>query len=379
MNPDAPTPAPSRFRRLARAAKSALDWTFGLASLVVGLALLAAIPVLNLAAFGYLLHAAGRVATTGRLRDGFVGIRKASRLGSAVLGTFLVFLPVRVIAGLWRDAEVLAPGSPRTAAWKAAVLVVGIATVLHAAWACIRGGRLHHFLWPAPLRFLRWLARSGAFTDAFTALSRFVASLRPGFYLWLGLRGFMGTLVWLALPVGILLLAAQLPTDDGGAFLSLVGGVLLMPVVAWLPFLQVHFAAENRFRALFERRRALEPRDRAPFLTWLALLVTLVSALPLYLLKIELPPRELAWLPALAFVAFILPARLLTGWAVARARRRAEHRRWPLRWLFRAAALPLVLAYVLFVYLNQYLSWNGSRGMLEQHAFLVPAPTNPSR
>ena len=33
-----------------------------------------------------------------------------------------------------------------------------------------------------------------------------------------------------------------------------------------------------------------------------------------------------------------------------------------------------IFFYVVFVYLTQYLSWNGSRGLLEQHAFLVPTP-----
>jgi len=70
----------------------------------------------------------------------------------------------------------------------------------------------------------------------------------------------------------------------------------------------------------------------------------------------------------------LLPARLLTGWAVGRARRREQPRHGFFRWTGRLAMIPVVLFYVLFVYLSQYLSWNGSRGLLEQHAFLVPAP-----
>jgi hypothetical protein len=92
------------------------------------------------------------------------------------------------------------------------------------------------------------------------------------------------------------------------------------------------------------------------------------------LLKIELPPREIAWLPSLLFVVFIFPARLLTGWALHRASQRPSRSHWLFRWSGRLALVPVALVYVLAVYLTQYLSWHGSLGLLEQHAFLVPAP-----
>jgi hypothetical protein len=34
----------------------------------------------------------------------------------------------------------------------------------------------------------------------------------------------------------------------------------------------------------------------------------------------------------------------------------------------------MALAYVIVVYAAPYLSWNGVWSLLEQHAFLVPAP-----
>ena len=63
-----------------------------------------------------------------------------------------------------------------------------------------------------------------------------------------------------------------------------------------------------------------------------------------------------------------------TGWATHRALRREGPRHWTARWLGRLAILPVALAYALVVYLTPYLSWNGARSLLEQHAFLVPAP-----
>src|SRR5205807_1705985 len=60
---------------------SAAEWIFGVVSLIVGLAVLAAVPVLNFLSLGYLLEAGGRIARTGRLRDGFIGVRQAARAG----------------------------------------------------------------------------------------------------------------------------------------------------------------------------------------------------------------------------------------------------------------------------------------------------------
>jgi hypothetical protein len=65
---------------------------------------------------------------------------------------------------------------------------------------------------------------------------------------------------------------------------------------------------------------------------------------------------------------------VLTGWALGRALRRETpaHGFW--RWLVRLGIVPVALAYVLMVYVAPYVSWNGAWSLLEQHAFLVPAP-----
>ncbi|HND55358.1 MAG TPA: hypothetical protein PLV92_23250, partial [Pirellulaceae bacterium] len=81
-------------RRIVDAIASAYEWLFGIVSLWVGLAFLATFPVLQFLSLGYLLEVSGRVSRTGRFRDGFVGVRTAARLGSAVLGTWLVLWPL---------------------------------------------------------------------------------------------------------------------------------------------------------------------------------------------------------------------------------------------------------------------------------------------
>jgi hypothetical protein len=84
--------------------------------------------------------------------------------------------------------------------------------------------------------------------------------------------------------------------------------------------------------------------------------------------------QEIAWLPGLVFIMFIFPARLLTGWAVSRSLKRETESLFLFRWVMRVLEFPVAGFYVVFVYLSQYYSWDGVYGLLEQHAFLVPAP-----
>jgi hypothetical protein len=360
------------FPRIWRGAVSAFDCLFGLAALIFGLALLAVVPVMNFLSLGYLLHASGRIATTGRLRDGFVGLRKASQLGSVAAGIWLIFWPLRFLAELWRDAALIAPQAPSTQTLRVALIGLTLLTLAHIAWAVLRGGRLRHFLWPAPLALLRWLKTPNKYRKTNQAFSAFLAGLRLPYYFWLGLRGFAGSLLWLILPVALLMLSTTL--GKAGALLALPGICLLVIVSMHLPFLQTHFATTGRFRALFELKQVRKLFCQAPLAYCVALLASLLFALPLYLLKIELTPAELAFLPSLVFVVFMLPARLLTGWAMSRSLRRTGRRHALIVWLARATILPVALLYAVFVYFMPYLTWNGASSLLEQHAFLVPTP-----
>jgi hypothetical protein len=158
------------------------------------------------------------------------------------------------------------------------------------------------------------------------------------------------------------------------ALLGFVGALLLGIVALALTFLQERLAAEGRLRALFEYRAIRDRFRRAPWAFGFATLLTLLFAVPLYLLKIEIIPRETAWLPSLVFLAFIFPARLLTGWAYARSGRREQPRHWFFRLTTRLALLPIAAFYVLIVYLSQFTAWYGIGSLYEQHAFLIPVP-----
>jgi hypothetical protein len=376
-------PAPRRVglvRRLialalwvVRVLGSGLEYLFGTATLLIGLAVLAALPLLQFLSLGYLLEAGGRVARTGRLRDGFIGVRLAARLGGIVLSSWVLLLPVRLLASLVRSAQVIDPEGRAAEGWRWALLVLLGLTGLHIGAACARGGRLRYFLWPFNVFWLMGrLRRGGYYTEARDAVWDTAVSLRLPYYFWLGLRGFVGALTWLALPITLLALGQS--HKPGAPLLGLLGALLLGIVLLFLPFLQMRLAAATRLRAVFELRAVRADFRRAPWAFACAFVVTLLFALPLYLLKIEMVPREAAWLPSLVFIVFIYPARLLTGWALARARRRETPRHWFFRWTARLPLVPAAAFYVLIVFFTQYTSWNGVWSLYEQHAFLVPVP-----
>ncbi len=91
--------------------------------------------------------------------------------------------------------------------------------------------------------------------------------------------------------------------------------LLLAPVVCWIPYLQLQFVESNSWRDLFQLRTVRGAYRRAPIAMTLALTLLLLFSVPLYLIKIELLPRETVWLPGLFFFVFIWPARIILGWA----------------------------------------------------------------
>ncbi|HEV3137497.1 MAG TPA: hypothetical protein VGZ26_06325, partial [Pirellulales bacterium] len=354
-------------------AASAIEWVFGTATLIVGLSVLATIPVVQVLSLGYLLEVSGRVARVGRLRAGFVGVRKAARLGRVAVGVAILMVPLWIASSLRFSAHLIDPTSPAARGWNLALTVLSALVLLQTVGAFLRGARIRHFLWPRPIQSLRFALRAGAYATARDAVWDFVVELRLPYYFWLGLRGFWGAAIWLVLPVSLLALASRLRLAAGTS-VGLVGGGLLALVLVHLPFLQARFAQEDRLGAMFELRPLRRQFGRAPVAFFVALLFTLLLALPLYLLKIEIVPREAAWLPSVLFVISMFPARLLSGWALARSGRREAPRHWLWRWTSRLAMLPVTLLYVALVYFTQYLSWYGLWSLYEQHAFLVPAP-----
>jgi hypothetical protein len=359
--------------RGVRAVGSVLGWLFGVAVLMVGLAVLAALPILQFLSLGYLLESGGRVARSGRLRDGFIGVRLAARLGGIVLGCWLLLLPVRFVANLAYAAQIIDPGGRVATGWRVGLFVLIGLTAVHIGLACARGGRLRYFFWPLNfINVLLRLVRGGYYAEARDAVWGTAMSLRLPYYFSLGFRGFIGAMAWLALPVSLLALGQG--RTPGAFLLGLQGALMMGLVLMYLPFLQMRLAQTNCLSAVFELGAVRDDFRRAPWAFAFSFVLTLLFALPLYLLKIEMVPREAAWLPSLVFIAFIFPARLLTGWAIGRAAHRPTPRHWFFRWTGRLPFLPAVGFYVLIVYFTQFTSWNGIWSLYEQHAFLMPVP-----
>ncbi len=348
--------------------RAALNWCFGVASLFVGLAVLAAIPVGQFLALGYLLEASGRVARSGRLRDGFIGVRTAAHFGGVAVAVLLMWLPLYFLSLQAEAAQIIDPNgriARQWQGWLAALCVIG---GFHATGALLRGGRFRHFLNPFNVPWLIARAKPSLYTEARDRLWATVVALQLPHYFWLGVRGFVGAFVWLAIPLLLLAQGHRAPA------LGVLGGLMLAAVVLYVPFLQVRFARDNRLRAYREFKQVRAAFRRAPLAFAFVLWVHLLFAIPLYILKIEVIPRDLVFLEGLMFLLFIFPARVLGGWAYARGTRRAVPRAWVSRWFGRLAVVPIVLAYVGVVFLSLHIGWKGVTGLYEQHAFLLPVP-----
>ncbi len=370
---DEPMPAPrvGLLRRLWRLHGSMWEWLFGAFALVLGLAILAALPVVQFLSLGYLLECSGRVARTGRLRDAFVGVRKAARVGSIVLGTTVCMLPLWFI--LMPEAEaaqLIDPEGLVAQRWRIGLVIADTLVSIHVASAIALGGRLRWFFLPgiAELVLFIRICCGGYWGRARDAVWDFVMGLRLPYYFWLGLRGFLGAFAWLVLPVSMIAAGRYLP------LFGFLGAFLLMGVLLYLPFLQTRFAATNRLRAFAEVGAVRAAFKRAPFAFLIALLFTLTLALPLYLLKIEMLPRDAAWIASLVFMVFIFPARVASGWAIGRAGKRERPRHWLFRWIAWLPMFPAVAFYVIIVFFTQYLAWGGIGSLYEQHPFLLPVP-----
>ncbi|MFO0799181.1 MAG: hypothetical protein U0804_17065 [Gemmataceae bacterium] len=360
----APEP-PNPFGVVGRVA----EWLFGAATLTLGLALLTAVPLGQVLVLGYLLEVTGRVARTGRLRDGFIGVRTAARLGGGALGAFVLWVPLYVVSGIAESARIIDPGGAAVRLWEGALWVMMAVYVLHVGGALARGGRLRHFLHPLNIPWLGWkLLTGGLYGDCRDRLWATLVRLRLRSYFSLGVRGYLGAFLWLVVPLALLGSGHRVPA------LGILGAGLLGIVVLYLPLLQARFARDNQLRAYREWWSVRRDFGRAPLAFAFAVWVQLLAASPLYLLKIEAIPRDLIFLEGFVFLAFMFPARLVLGWAYARAGKRDEPRHFVFRWLSRLAVLPVVVAYVGVVFTSQHIGWHGVSSLYEQHAFLLPVP-----
>ena len=151
-------------------------WDF--ASLLTLLALVAAIPLIQLASLGYLLTAGANLANRRPWRDSFPGLRCAGKLGTFALLSAVSYFPVYFVTDLAYSAQLLEPNTAFAARWRTGAFLVSGLWLLYLGWAAMRGGRWWHFLWPAPLRFVTQFWRPSNWSRASDQLYELVASLQ---------------------------------------------------------------------------------------------------------------------------------------------------------------------------------------------------------
>lgn len=376
---------------------------FGIVSLILLLAVISAVPIVNFLALGYLLEVEARVARTGRFRDAFLLLDVAPRIGSIVLGIWLWVLPLRMLASARDDQRVILGGESSGGLEFVTPLVAALVAT-HLCLALARGGSFWAFFHPRlvdgiprrwftgrlwllrlpfrffnPLTFLAngfWLSRqwhTGDYTAYATAgVKDFLQRLRLKHHFLLGLKGFVGAFVWLAIPSALLI--AGRPNGGGRNLLIAVGGVLMMLVLSWVPFLQARFAVTGRWKTMFDLRTIRQLYRHAP-LAWLsAITIVYVLSLPLYLPKVFLLPRDAMWIITMIFIVTIYPARVATGWALHRAAHKTEVPWFGFRWLSRSMLFLLLGLYTFLLFFTPLIAEHGRAAIFEHHSVLLPMP-----
>lgn len=383
---------------LAQRILPGISFLYGVASLIFLLALVANVPILQFASFGYLLESAGRLGRGRSLGQSIPGRPQAARIFTIILCCWLLLLPIRVIAGFWFDAWLIDPGSNQTRVLRAVQVVLTVVALSWIVVALTRGGRFRDFLWPFASVWHRlpawWRTSDGkdqitvgklgprtarlksAYREKRDQVYDFFTSLKVGYLFRVGLLGVIGTLLWLIVPMTLLIAAGQPdPAGDGRpGLIALFALLLAVPAFCLLPFLQIHFAVKGKLNRFLQVRQVWQNFGRAPLAHLLALFLTYALAIPLFLLKIETVPSEFFWLFSIVFIVFIWPAKLICGWAWRRGQRKTEPARWWVRIPARLLALVLALVMVGDLFVGRYILWNGSDTVFENHMFLMPTP-----
>lgn len=414
---------------------------FCIAVMIGLLAIVAAIPIASVFVLGYLLEVEGRIARSGRLRDGFPLLSLTPRIGSIIVGVAIWLMPLFFFAGMAADAALIDPNGASAGKWQTAKLFFGVLIAIHLCLALARGGSFGCFF--RPIKNLRWFlaelrnrtlkgktrcpecgeagdesaehcslcgytpdacahcgeqtlvsATQCAMCGTETAtpdetsadqprtnlywhradrkVRKFVQRFRLKHHFQLGFQGMVGALAILLIPT--LLFAAANRAEGPLILLTVLGGLCLTIVFLYVPFLQARLAAESRRGAMFELREVRKLYTHAPIAWFLALLIVYALALPLYLFTAFALPNDAMWLLTLVFVMSIYPARVVAGWAYARAARKQREGKPMSHWVFRHGCRLLMFtataAYTLFFFFARDLGVQGRLVLFEHHAFL---------
>jgi len=350
----------------------------GTVCLVLILAILAAIPGLNILTLGYLIEPQKRVAESGRLRDGFPLMVLAPRLGVIVFFSVILLALIRVQAVRVSDAIViLGEAHPRVIRMQTLLYVTQTIVAIHLMLAIARGGTVGCFFRPFKnvFWFLRKIFTRRGREEMSVGTEQVLQLVKPVQHFWIGLKAFLGAVLWLLIPAG-LLVSYSAPGRTAPLFgvLSFLGAALMIPVAAWLPQLQVHQAVTGRFRAIFNVRAARQVIRNAPLSWMLTTVLMYVMTFPLYLTKIKFLPADALLVLTPFFIILTYPARVLVAQVYHYGMKQDKPAWFPYRWSLKLLMLPLLAGYAGFLFLTPFISELGKAAPLENQAFLSPVP-----
>ncbi len=364
----------TRLRRIGTGISWLISGIFGVVSLIVVLAILAAIPIVNLLALGYLLQAEGEVARSGKLRHAFPMLNQARIIGGCLLGIFLCLLPLRYLGDFTSDAMLIDPDSGMTRFLRISTTLAAAGIFLHLLGALAAGGKLIRFF--RPIKNIRTLIaefRSQSFfKERSLAVTQFFHSLQLRKTFLLGFWGALGILMWTLIPTGLYAVADA--PQGPQILITLVGGVMLALVCSWVPILQAGYACEEQFTLYTQLQRGRQLFRRTPLLWTLSLLIGYAMTIVLYLFKIVAPPQDALWLLTTVFIAIIYPARIFIGWVYSRASRKMNEpwRIW--RWFWSLVSFAICGFYVFMLFFTRNIGANGKLVLFEQPLLLIPSP-----
>lgn len=364
------------------AAKWLAQLVVGVCFLLALLAVAAATPVVNVLALGYLMTVQARVARSGKLRSAFYLVPGAIRLGSLLLGIWLWLSPVHLLAEATRDSWLIAPGARAAWLWTAALIIVSVLISVHILMAIACGGGWRFVRPLSNARRLRDRLRQGGYwQDADRSIREFVAALEWMRLLRLGLLGLLAAYLWLALPIYLFTMLDDV-TNRAQVIGFLSGALALTVMLPWMPMLLAHVAVADRWSAIFELKAAGKLALGSPF-RWLlstAVLMACSVAPMLYvaLLKNRIPPHAAQWDAMLVFLATVVPARALIGWAYHRALQRADSgSSWRRRGWQAINVVAMLVASGYYVYFLNLAAVEGELGrqvVWQLHFVLLPFP-----
>ena len=244
------------FRKVAHI----VEWLFGVASMIGLLTICAAIPILQFVALGYLLEISTRIVQRQKVREGFVGIHRAARIGGFVLGTALVWLPAYNVSGIYHDAHILLADADELRPFGINLSIVILLTSIYTIWPGF--AEANFAISCGPLLCFKSVLRRDLYLQTIEGFWIFVTSLHLKELFLLGFRGFIGTAAIIS--SSAFMYRRHTITGRTTRTRNSIRFALLALVLIYLPIMQTRYAVERRFSIFAEIKETRAVFKRAP-------------------------------------------------------------------------------------------------------------------